>query len=136
MFAISIDKTKKATTPERVAAHILAIYDLIPDVISVHRPRNISPRELDHCLPWACFDGASLAGGKCKGGTVLYLNKNYFFKLQSGLGRGTNNYTELLSLKLVLLFATEKGCRQLQIFRDSLVIINWFNESPDVTCTH
>ena len=28
-----------------------------------------------------------------------------------GLGRGTNNYAELLALKLLLCFASEKNCR-------------------------
>ena len=45
-----------------------------------------------------------------------------------GLGEGTNNYAELLSLKLLLQFALEKGCRNLQIFGDSLIIINWVNK--------
>ena len=45
-----------------------------------------------------------------------------------GLGAGTKNYGELLSLKLLLQFALEKGCRNLQIFGDSLIIINWVNK--------
>ena len=32
-----------------------------------------------------------------------------------------------MALKLLLLFAIEKGCRALQVFGDSLVIINWAN---------
>jgi ribonuclease HI len=43
------------------------------------------------------------------------------------LGAGTNNYSKLIALKLLLLFAIEKGCRALQVFGDSLVIINWAN---------
>ena len=45
-----------------------------------------------------------------------------------GLGAGTNNYAELMTLKLLLHFALEKGCRNLQIFGDSLIIINWVNK--------
>ena len=33
-----------------------------------------------------------------------------------------------MALKLLLLFAIQKGCRDLQVFGDSLVIINWDNE--------
>ena len=45
-----------------------------------------------------------------------------------GLGVGTNNYAKLMTLKLLLHFALEKGCRNLQIFGDSLIIINWVNK--------
>jgi hypothetical protein len=33
-----------------------------------------------------------------------------------------------MALKLLLLFSIEQGCRTLQVFGDSLVIINWINE--------
>ena len=45
-----------------------------------------------------------------------------------GLWIGTNNYAETMALKLLLCFSLEKVCRKLQIFRDSLVIINWVNK--------
>ena len=56
-----------------------------------------------------------------------YLN-NTFFHFQMGLGECTNNFAELLSLKLLLQFAIEKGCIHLHIFGDSLIIINWVNK--------
>jgi ribonuclease HI len=42
-----------------------------------------------------------------------------------GLEKGTNNYVELVSLKLLLLFSKEKGLQQLQMFGDSMNVINW-----------
>lgn len=42
-----------------------------------------------------------------------------------GLGEGTNNYVELLALKLLLCFSLENNYRKLQIFGDSLIVINW-----------
>jgi len=42
-----------------------------------------------------------------------------------GLGKGTNNYDELLTLKLLLLFAREKGIHQIHIFGYSMNAINW-----------
>ena len=42
-----------------------------------------------------------------------------------GLGEGNNNYAELYSLKLLLIFATKKGCRSLNVFGDSMNVINW-----------
>ena len=41
------------------------------------------------------------------------------------LGDGSNNTAELLSLKILLTFATEKGCRTLNVFGDSMNMINW-----------
>ena len=42
-----------------------------------------------------------------------------------GLGEGSNNYVELLSLKLLLIFAAEKGCKTLNVCGDSMNMINW-----------
>ena len=41
-----------------------------------------------------------------------------------GLGEGSNNYAEIFSLKLLLIFAAEKGCRSLNVFGDSMNVIN------------
>ena len=45
-----------------------------------------------------------------------------------GLGTGSNNYAELMALKLLLCFAIESNCQNLQVFGDSLVVINWMNK--------
>ena len=76
---------------------------------------------------WAHFDGFSQLEG-CGGGVALYLNEDQYFKLKIGLGRGTNNYVELSNLRLLLLSSLEKGRQQLQIFCNSKIIINWFNQ--------
>ena len=46
-----------------------------------------------------------------------------------GLGIGSNNYAELMDLNLLLCFAIEKNCKRIQIFGDSLVILNWINKN-------
>ena len=38
---------------------------------------------------------------------------------------GSNNTVELLSLKILLIFAAEKGCRTLNVFGDLMNVINW-----------
>jgi ribonuclease HI len=43
------------------------------------------------------------------------------------LGAGSNNFSEIMALKLLLLFVVEKGCKTLQVFGDSLLVINWVN---------
>ena len=53
------------------------------------------------------------------------MDENQSFELITGLGEGSNNRVELLSLQLLLIFAAEKGCRTIQIFGDSLNVINW-----------
>jgi len=39
-----------------------------------------------------------------------------FFFLKFGLGAGTNNYVELMALKLLLMFVIKKGVMSLQVF--------------------
>ena len=41
------------------------------------------------------------------------------------LGEGSNNFVELLSFKLLLIFVAEKGFRSLKVYGDSLNVINW-----------
>ena len=33
-----------------------------------------------------------------------------------------------MALKLLLCFAIERGCKRIQIFGDSLIVINWINK--------
>jgi ribonuclease HI len=65
---------------------------------------------------WYYFDGDSQnTNQQCGGGAIIYLSDNHLFKLKMGLGPGRNNYAELMSLKLLILFAEEKGVKTLQI---------------------
>ena len=43
------------------------------------------------------------------GGACLYLNQSHFFQISLGLGTGTNNYVELMTLKLLLYFSIERN---------------------------
>jgi hypothetical protein len=42
------------------------------------------------------------------GGGLLYLSDNHYFKLKMGLRKGTNNFVEIMSLKLLLLYVGKK----------------------------
>jgi ribonuclease HI len=75
-------------------------------------------------FPLGFFDGASQQA-HCGGGGLLYFSPTHFFVLTSGLGSGTNNFAELMSLKLLIVFAIEKGCQRLKVYGDSLNVINW-----------
>ena len=62
------------------------------------------------------------------GGAILHLVENHSFELIAGLGEGSNDHAKLLSLKLLLIFAVEKGCRTLKVFGGSLNVINWIKK--------
>lgn len=86
----------------------------------------VIPELIDRSRPWAYFDGAENPQG-CGGGAILYINDHHHYQIRMGLGPGSNNFAELQSLRLLLLFAREKHCNSIQIFGDSLLVINWFN---------
>jgi hypothetical protein len=87
---------------------------------------QVQEEVVDQTKPWAFFDGASQNNNLlCGGGALLFLSENHSYKLKMGLGPGTNNYVELMSLKLLLLFSKEKEVDTLHIFGDSLNVINW-----------
>jgi len=79
--------------------------------------RHIVPEDINHTHPWAYFDGSTQEAG-CGGRAILYLFESHHFQIQMGLGRGTNNFAELITAKYLIQFALEKHCRNLQIFGD------------------
>ena len=87
--------------------------------------RVIHPEEIDRRNTWGFFDGASESHlVKCGGGAVLHLSDDHFFLFSIILGAGTNNYAKLLSVKHLFLFSLEKGYSRIQIFGDSMIILN------------
>jgi ribonuclease HI len=114
----------KASSPEKTAAQSLSILSHFPQTKKGPSIQPIQTETIDKSKPWAYFDGAS-QNQTCGGGFVLHLSENHSFHIKLGLGQGTNNYAELLTLKLLLLFAKEKDLLHLQIFGDSMIVINW-----------
>ena len=98
----------------------------MPEVKIHNPPMVVVPERIDCSRPWAYFDGAATAQG-CWGGAILHLNDNNHYQLRLGLGPGTNNYAKLQCLRLLMAFAWEKICNTIQIFGDSLLVVNWFN---------
>jgi ribonuclease HI len=90
--------------------------------------------EIDKSSPWGFFDGAS-QHNHCGGGGLLYLSDSHYYSLNFGFGTRTNNYVELMSLKLLIAFAIEKGCHSLNVFGDSLNVINWIKDTQRCTNT-
>ena len=80
--------------------------------------------EIDKTDLWGFFDGAA-QNNSCGGGALLFLSETHFFEMFVGLGEGSNNYVELFSLKILLIFTAKKGCGTLNVFRYSMNVINW-----------
>jgi len=108
----------------------VGLYNSFPERIRAGRIRRNATLDIDRSLPWAFFDGAA-QNNLCGGGAVLFLSDSHFFAMSMGLGGGTNNFAELMSLKLLLMFAMEKGCSSLNIFGDSLNVIQWLNHTQE-----
>jgi len=88
--------------------------------------RVIYEEQVDKNVPWDFFDGASHNNGQaCGGGAVLFLSDSHIFKIQTGLGSGSNNYAKCMALKPAILFVRENGVTSLQIYGDSLNVVNW-----------
>jgi ribonuclease HI len=125
----------KTPTPDIIAAQALSILSHFPQEKEEGAIRIPPVVQIDHSLPWDYFDGASQNNNQiCGGGAILYLTKTHHFNLSMGLGSGTNNFVELLAMKLLLHFAKEKGINTLQIFGDSMLAINWARKSQQ--CHH
>eukprot|EP00253_Pinus_taeda_P006389 PITA_06389 len=109
---------------------ITAAYHSLPNP---PQPRNRSLRDpppIDRSTPWAFFDGSAQQQG-CGGGFLLYKNEQHFYKVKMGLGRGTNNFAEIISLRHLLHFALGHNCLHIHIFGDSNIIIDWFNNTTE-----
>jgi hypothetical protein len=99
------------TVPEVTTTQSLAILSYYLQEKGLAGIHVVQEEEIDKSKPWGFFDGAS-QNSVCGGGAILYLSDSHFFKMTLGLGKGTNNYAKLMSLKLLLIFAIEKGCRK------------------------
>ena len=111
---------------ELVVANILVVFKHFPQTNLITSVRCVQVEDIDHLRPWVFFDGSSqeqqLTYG---GGGCLYISTIHSFQLSIGLGRVFNNFAELMALKLLLLFVVEKNCHTLQVFGDSLIVIDW-----------
>ena len=88
--------------------------------------RIIIEEIIDKSQPWGFFDGsASSDPHLCGARGILFLKEDHFYTFKAGLGVGTNNYAELYALKLLLRLALDKQVSKIQVFGDSLLVINW-----------
>ena len=81
---------------------------------------------IDKSYPWGYFDGSTSGDPKiCGVGGALFILDDHFYTFKAGLGIGTNNFAELIGLKLLLTLSLQHNFKHLQIFGDSQLVINW-----------
>jgi hypothetical protein len=93
--------------PEKTSLNSLEIFSSFST--SEGRNKNITIKKvtIEKSIPLGFFYGSSQQYTRGGGGFLYFLDTHYY-TLTSGLGNGTNNYVELMSLKLLLAFALEK----------------------------
>lgn len=117
---------EKETTAESIAIQSSAILESIPDSEEGSNTRQIREEQIREGIPWAYFDGAS-QNNTAGAGMIIHLSKTKSLKASVGLGTGTNNYAELSALKLLLCWLIHRHILTVQIFGDSLSVVNWVN---------
>lgn len=90
------------------------------------------PLKIDKNVPWYFFDGAAQQQG-CGGGFILYISEQHYYKVRMGLGIGSNNFAELISLRHLMHFSLNHNCVVIHIYGDSKIIVYWFN---NITTCH
>lgn len=122
---------EKDTPVSVTATNCAAIYSAIPVTESKNPHKLIKPVTIQEGFPWAFFDGAS-QNNKAGAGLCIHLNHDHSLKASVGLGSGSNNFAELTALRLLLCWLLQRNIFTIQIFGDSLNVINWVNGSA--TC--
>jgi len=120
----------KPSLPEITSAMAVGLYNAFPEHIRAAKQKRDLEVNIDRTVPWGFFDGAA-QNNSCGGGGILYLSDSHYFIMTAGLGEGSNNFAEIMSLKLLLIFAIEKGCRKLNVYGDSMNVINWISLTQD-----
>ena len=88
--------------------------------------RIIMEEVIDRTKPWGFFDGFASGNPKiCGAGSILFLKDDHYITFKVGLGEGTNNFAKLYALKLLISLSLKKQVKHIQIFGDSMLVINW-----------
>eukprot|EP00253_Pinus_taeda_P031398 PITA_31398 len=110
-----------------------AIFSSIPRPKESSSQRNVPKVQISEGIPWAFFDGAS-QNNKAGAGLVIHESPSFSLKASVGLGTGSNNFAELLALKLLLCWLIQRHTLAIQIFGDSQNVIRWVNGQS--TCSN
>eukprot|EP00253_Pinus_taeda_P011302 PITA_11302 len=116
----------QAFSPTVVASNCAAIYSSLPPPEPNIAPNRDAPLIINENLPWAFFDGASQQN-RAGAGISIHLNNEHTLKASVGLGMGSNNFAELMALRLLMCWSLQKNISRIQIYGDSMNVINWVN---------
>jgi ribonuclease HI len=89
---------------------------------------NLSSSIYSEKFPWAFFDGVS-KGTPTKGGVegIIHLDEDTIIFFATSLSEASNNFSEFMVVKLLFLLATERGISHINIYWDSMLVINCMN---------
>jgi ribonuclease HI len=80
---------------------------------------------IDKIGAWGYFDGASQCILKMSGARgIIHLSESQRIVFKVALQEGSNNYVELLNLKILLKLAMQNGASKIQVFKNSLIVIS------------
>eukprot|EP00253_Pinus_taeda_P036198 PITA_36198 len=116
----------QAFSPTTVASKCAAIYSSLPPPESSTAPNRDAPLIINENFPWAFFDGASQQN-RAGAGICIYINNKHSIKASVGLGLGSNDFAELAALHLLMCWSLQKNILRIQIYGDSMNVINWVN---------
>lgn len=68
----------------------------------------------------------------CGAGETVHFSEAYIIEFKAGLGEGTNNFAEIMVLKLALSLAIKKGAHEIPVNGHSQVAIKWM--TSEFTC--
>ena len=90
--------------------------------------KMIISSKINKTIPWAYFDGSNQGDPALGGaGGVAYLIENKKIEIIFSLSRASNNKEELIALWIVLRVSINKHLKNIQLFGDSKMVIEWAN---------
>ena len=89
--------------PSQVASFSLGLLQSYPQDKIALNIRNVVEESIDKTYAWGYFDGSAARDPKiCGAGGKIFISYDHYFYFKAGLGPGTNNFAELVALKLIL----------------------------------
>ena len=88
-------------------------------------------------MPWAFFNEASQGEPPLGGaGAVIFFPSTRKKKIKYAIGQASNNKAELWALWATLKVAKSSQIQEIQIYRDSKVVVDWANEKNSIRAPH
>ena len=109
----------------QVSTQVMGLLPFYKEIPKYKVPRILGDFQVDKTTPWGLFDGPFQGQAMTIGILFsLHISESHYFLFKANMGRGTNNVGEFMALFYQLKIALEKGLSYLQVFGDSLLVIN------------